>query len=314
MKRAIWSCAVMVCVAPAMAAQALHKEAELNAPAPLKYTLLCDHGRQLVGVTRAGGLLAWRLPAPKPRSIATSDAVEDISCSGSDKLLTSSSKNQMTLLDLNSGSLLSRFSLPARIGDFDVSPDGALVVTRTRMHPIELWDTATGKFLASGSTDFGGSNDAIFAPDGQFFLSVDGDTHARGYDRAGKLLFTSDTGQLEPFAVQVTADSKKFAVGGAEGAAYLFDSASGAKLLTTSNCGGPLLKILLSPDGQLLVGFRVDDFTLKPVATVVWDTQTGAMRPVDLSGVKVIGSGKDGTHILLIALGAPQKIDVYSIR
>ena len=54
-----------------------------------------------------------------------------------------------------------------------------------------------------------------------------GDTHVRGDNRKGKLLYTTEAGLLEPFDLSLSADGKTFAVAGAEGAIALHDSATG---------------------------------------------------------------------------------------
>jgi hypothetical protein len=57
-------------------------------------------------------------------------------------------------------------------------------------------------------------------------VAADGDTHVRGYDRKGKLLYTAEAGLLERFDLSLSADGKTFAVAGAEGAIALHDSAT----------------------------------------------------------------------------------------
>jgi len=66
-----------------------------------------------------------------------------------------------------------------------------------------------------------------FAHDGNLIVVADGDTHVRGYDRKGKLLYTAEAGLLEPCDLSLSADGKTFAVAGAVGAIALHDSATG---------------------------------------------------------------------------------------
>jgi hypothetical protein len=58
-------------------------------------------------------------------------------------------------------------------------------------------------------------------------LVAHGDTHVRAHLRKGKLLYTAETGLLEPFDLSLSADGKTFPVAGAEGAIALHDSATG---------------------------------------------------------------------------------------
>jgi WD40 repeat protein len=51
------------------------------------------------------------------------------------------------------------------------SPNGAIIVTGSRDHLVQLWDTQTGEHIATLTGHKGGVNNVLFSPDGNTIAS-----------------------------------------------------------------------------------------------------------------------------------------------
>ena len=61
-----------------------------------------------------------------------------------------------------------------------------------------------------------------------------------------------------------------------------------------------MANLTMSPDARFLLAQERDNFTLRPVGWMLWDTSSGAAGPFDMGKMRPIGSGRDASHLLLV--------------
>src|SRR5215469_4388588 len=303
----------LACFTTAAVGQALHLETKLQSTVPLLLATTCERGTKVVGIGSDHALYLWTLPSTQPRKIDTGGDVHDINCAGRNTLA-AWLDGKAVILDLDTGKLRSRINSRGDLSGFSLSPDGSMLAVSNNIDPVQLWDTNSGQKLATGVNNFASSNFAVFSPSGETFLSTDGDSYARAYDRQGKLLYTADGGLLEGFAAAFTADGKRFLTASADGTISIYDAASGKKLKTSASCGNPIFNLQISPDGRNAVVLEMDDFTFKPVAIGIWNMNSENIRPLDVEVEKLVGPGADKSHFLLLKQEDPKTLAIYSLQ
>lgn len=305
----------LTCSATVALGQTLHLETKLQSTVPLLLATTCERGTKVVGIGADHALYMWTLPSAQPRKVDIPDgaAVHDINCAGSNTLA-AWLDGKAVILDLDTGKVRSHINSRGFLSGFGLSPDGSMLAISNTLDPVQVWDTNSGQKLVTGVNNFASSNFAVFSPSGDVFLSTDGDSYVRAYDRRGKLLYTADGGLLEGFAAVFTSDGKRFAAASADGTISLYDAASGKKLKTSASCGNPIFNLGISPDNRYVIALEVDDFTIKPVAIGIWDMNSENIRPLKVEVEKMIGPGGDTSHFLLIKQEDPKTLGIYSLQ
>ncbi|GAC1620833.1 MAG: hypothetical protein PVS2B2_16840 [Candidatus Acidiferrum sp.] len=315
MKKQLFSVALFSMFGMAAFGQALHTEAKLDSPVPLDYAITCESGTELAAIGHDGAIYVWTLPSGQPRKISVPDGrVSSMACAGRKTLVAGFVDGKVLVLDLESGDVRQRIDAKFPMHAVALSPDGSLIAIATIESPTQLWSAHTGQKLSTGVTKIGASTSAAFSPNGDMFVSTDGDTYIRAYDRNGKLLYSADGGLLEPFAVTFGGDGKQFAVAGAEGVISLFDTATGKKLKSSINTGNPIFGLQMSPDGQDIAALELDEFTLEPAVIGLWDTRSGGVKPLAVEAKNVIGTGTSKSHLLLIRREGPRTLTICSVQ
>lgn len=303
----------------AVSGQSLKPLAKLEAPGPLEFAVVCDGGENIIGVTEKNDVYVWSLPSGKRRAISMADGFGghvnwgEVACNPKVVALGLSS-GAVVVLDA-AGTERRRFDLKESVGPVAVSADGSLVAAATHLGPVQLWDVTSGKHLWTGSIDFGNSATIAIAPDGNLIVAADTDTHIRAYDRQGKLEYAADSGLLEPFGLSLSADGKKFAVGGMEGALELYDSTAGKMLKKSESSGNTIWGAVMAPTGTDVMALELDDgYRLDTVAIGYWNTADSELRKLPVDPKTVIGLGRDASHLLIVRQEAPGQISVDSLE
>jgi len=313
MRKTIFALSFLACFTTATLGQALHLETKLQSTVPLLMATTCEHGTKVAGIGTDHALYLWNLPSTQPRKIDTDGEIHDVNCAGRNTLA-AWLDGKAVILDFDTGKVRSHINSRGSLSGFGLSPDGSMLAVSNNIDPVELWDTSSGKKLATGVNNFASSNFAVFSPSGETFLSTDGDSYMRAYDRHGKLLYTADGGLLEGFGAAFTPDGKQFVAASADGTISLYDAASGKKLKTSASCGNPIFNLAISPDGQYIVVLEMDDFSFKPVAIGIWDMHSENIRPLNVEVEKLFGPGADKSHFLFIKQEDPKTIGIYSLQ
>ncbi len=303
------------------AAQELHLEAKLQAPAEITYATTCGNGTQLLGVTKDGDLYRWAtLSGPAQRILSnqkiTRRRITNFACSRDGKWIAAGVGGKEVLV-IDSATLEPTQSFQVSnhdLGSISFSPDGSLLAVTANDSATQLWDVRTGQRLATGKTILGASTAAAFSPDGKRFLSADEDTVIRAYTVSGEPLYSSEADLLEPFGVAFTPDGKQFVVAGAGGTVSLFDATNGHKIKTSASRGNPIFNMTMVPDGRRVCALEFDDFKFEPVALSLWDLNSNEWKKVDVDPKTILGAGTAKDHLLIIRSEGSQALSLWSLQ
>jgi WD40 repeat protein/tRNA A-37 threonylcarbamoyl transferase component Bud32 len=175
------------------------------------------------------------------------------------RLLTAGSDGAVRIWDAGSGKrLLDIQAHNAAVRAAVFRPDGKQIASCSKTE-VQLWDSDTGKLLATLTVPGGGSGLA-FSPDGQRLAVVGTDKQARVLDvAANKVLFTV------PAEAVAFSPAGKLLVTAAE-SVVLRDATDGKELHKLDEAGPGVTSLRFSGDGNRLVASGG-----KSLAVVVWD-------------------------------------------
>jgi WD40 repeat protein len=286
---------------------------KLEAPAELRFAVVCDGGGNIAGVAREHDVYVWSLPSGTRRAVSvTGGQIRLMACRG--KVLAVGFRDGTVVVFDAAGSERRRIDMKHDLAAIALSADGELLAVATLYSPVQVWDVASGKLLWTGSTDFGNTTAIGIAPEGNLIVAADGDTHLRAYDRSGKLVYSTDSGLLEPFDLSLSADGKKFAVAGAEGTIELYDSATGKKLKKSGRGGNPIFAVAMAPEGRKVIALELDAQRMEPAEIGYWDTANEEMKKLAVEPKTVIGFGKNTAQLVLVQQETPGKISVNGVE
>jgi hypothetical protein len=153
---------------------------------------------------------------------------------------------------------------------------------------------------------------AAYSPDATFCLRYTQD----GKRKWEQLLeYSANSGLLEPFGLSLSADGKKFAVGGMEGALELYDSITGKKLKKSENSGNTIWGVVTDPAGMKVMALELDDgYRMDTVAIGYWNTADAELKKVAVDPETVIGLGRDTSKLLVVRQETAGQIRVDSVE
>jgi len=175
------------------------------------------------------------------------------------------------------------------------SPDARHLACGSEDSTIKLWDTTTGKELATLTGHTRGVTSVAFSPDGNRIASSSDDSTIKLWDAASSKELISIAGHarwvhcvaFSPNGSQLTSCSTDETV-------KLWDTGSGKLLATLNGHTGAVRSVAFSPDGNRIASSS-DDNSIK-----LWDAATGK-EITSLSGhtwdVMSIAFSPDGTRI-----------------
>jgi hypothetical protein len=171
------------------------------------------------------------------------------------------------------------------------SPDGARILTASADKTAKLWDTYSGKQIASFNHQ-DRVQYAVFSSNGARILTASADHTAKLWDGAsGKLIYTF-THQDGVFYGAFSPDSTRILTASADGTAKLWDAASG-KLLALFSHQDTVRRATFSPDGTRILSASWDK------TARLWDAVTPVelARQVKESGARATTTGSFGSAI-----------------
>ncbi len=183
-----------------------------------------------------------------------------------------------------------------RVRSVAFAPDGSRVLTGSGDSTARLWETASGKLLATLADHTDSVKSVAISPDGSRVLTGSRDGTAQLWETAsGKLLTTlaGHTGGVK--SVAFAPDGSRVLTGSYDGTARLWETASGKLLATLAGHTSRVRSVAFAPDGsRVLTGS--DDSTAR-----LWET-TSSKLLVTLVGhtewVRSVAFSPDGSRVL----------------
>jgi WD40 repeat protein len=186
---------------------------------------------------------------------------------------------ETVLLDLTNGIKLQRFqrNMQGAAWSLAISPNGRLVAAEDGYNTIKLVDPGSGKTLHIFADFPGPLYHLIFSPDGRLLAGLfpkDASlAEPTGFLRVWNLsnwdeLYSQTTSLAEGLAF--SPDGSRFALGGAIGKIFIYETTSGKLLQTLAGHEDAVTSLAFSPDGNTLASGGQDG-TIR-----LWDLQTGA--------------------------------------
>ena len=293
--------------------QSLKPWASLDAPGSLRFATVCRGGKRIAGVVGDHDLYIWSLPSRKQQAVHVSDGHIDLLMCG-EKALGAGFRHGTVLVFDAAGGERQRIEMKDDLAAIAFLPDEERLVVATIQSPLQVWDITSGQRLWTGTTDFGNTTGIGIAPTGSMIIAADGDTYIRGYDERGKLVYSVDSGLLEPFDVSSSANGKNFAVAGAEGTIELYDSASGQRLKKSERSGNPIFAVAMSPEGMKVMALELDARSMEPAAIGYWDVTGATVNRLPVNPKTVVGFGKGDAGLLLVRQEVPETIIVERVE
>ena len=179
--------------------------------------------------------------------------------------------------------------MPSRTPAF--SANGTRILTASTDHSANLWDTASGKLLASFEY-LGPFFHAAFSPDGTRILTASADHSTRLWDAASGKLMASFDHQDEVSHATFSPDGTRILTAGSDKTAKLWDAASG-KLIVSLAHQDYVRHATFSPDGaRILTACWTDSLPnsidLRTYVTAkLWDAPSGKLM-ASLAGPEIV--------------------------
>jgi RND family efflux transporter MFP subunit len=150
------------------------------------------------------------------------------------------------------------------------SPDGKLLASADQDGIIRLWETATGKNVASLTKQINGFLCIAFAPDGKTLASGSANGTITLWEiPRGKQFASFNHHDRSLSVVTFSPDGKTLASAGSDGTIKLWNVLSGKNTALFTGPDERIGALLFSPDGKLLAS-GCDDMTIK-----IWDVTSG---------------------------------------
>lgn len=212
--------------------------------------------------TLTGELLAWRPDASTGRTIimpaGMNSAPLDASFFGAGKYAClRDGNNRLRLVEIPAGRAIELQPSPAGLACIIAVPsrDGARLLLAGGRNELSLYDTATGRLLATRPPERFTIATAAFASDGRWLVTGGEDGVVRRWETPGlKLLSELRTGADAYWSVAISPDDRRVAAGTAHGTVAMWDVASGREVARLrARLPGMVLDLVFGADGNNLV-------------------------------------------------------------
>ena len=176
------------------------------------------------------------------------------------------------------------------------SPDGRKLAAADDAGKVKLWDTATGKDLATINAHDAGILSVAWSYDGRKLATACSDTTVKLWDAASGQALATLTGHTKRAnAAAFSPDGKKLATGSDDGTVRFWDASTGTQLVTIQSGAKWVRSLAFSRDGRRVATGLSNDPYVK-----VWDAATGR-ELVAFNGqiglVRSLAFSPDGTRL-----------------
>lgn len=176
------------------------------------------------------------------------------------------------------------------------SPDGGKLAAADDDGKLTLWDTATGKELATINAHDAGILSVAWSHDGRKLATASSDTTVSLWDAATGQALATLTGHTKRVnAAAFSPDGKRLATGSDDGTVRFWNAETGTELMTIQSHATWVRCLAFSPDGRRVATGLSNDPYVK-----LWDAATGQELlafngPVGL--VRSVAFSPDGTRL-----------------
>ncbi|MFZ4722457.1 MAG: WD40 repeat domain-containing serine/threonine protein kinase [Phycisphaerales bacterium] len=171
---------------------------------------------------------------------------------------------------------------PDTLDGVALSPDARMAAIGGRDGTTQLWDTASGKRIATWQAHKGAVHAVAFSPDGRTLATASDDTtialwNALGQEAVRIAALRGHTGPVR--ALAFSPDGRQIASGGVDRSIRIWDTLSHATLRTITGHEGVVLALAFHANGSRLASGSADR------SVRVWDSMTGTPMhpPIELA-------------------------------
>ena len=209
---------------------------------------------------------------------------------------------RLCLWDAATGNLLKVHELKKADMPLSFSPDGHLLVTArsdltARVFTAHVWETRTGKELATLAGHKENINSAAFSPDGSRVITASTDSTARIWEaRTGKTVFelTGHTGSL--YNAMFSPNGELALTASLDKTARVWNAATGQRIATLSGHKDVIFRAVFSPDNRFVATASADG------TACIWDANSGQLKVGPLQGhtgyIRDVAFSPDGTRLV----------------
>lgn len=192
-------------------------------------------------------------------------------------LVTSGTDGTAHLWDAETLESVGTFTSPVPLDAVAYSPDGSWIATGGRDGVARIWDVESGREVLSLAGHTGGGIVSLaFSADGDLLLTGGLDDTTRVWDvgLAGAREWVTVPGATGTFpGVDFSPDGRWFAAPAEPAGVTVWDTETGAEVITLTDRATKLTTVTFSPDGALVAA--ASDASFRPP---VWDVETGELR------------------------------------
>ncbi len=192
---------------------------------------------------------------------------------------------------------------------FPGTPDGRRVVSPFGDGTQKVWETETGRVLAT----LEGHEDPVLCcamtPDGRLGVSAFADRTLKVWEtETGKTLQTLKGHRGQIWSCAVTADGQRVVSVSEDGRLKVWDVGTGQALATLQGHGGPVHGCAVTPDGRRMVSVSSDSWLM------VWDVETGQIVAQMEPHFHMVGCAVTPDGRLVVSASANGTLKVWEVE
>jgi WD40 repeat protein len=203
------------------------------------------------------------------------------------------------IFDAHSGKLVRQTKIPMTRDEWVASNfthDLAKVVVASSQNIGGIWDTRTGRLLASLTGNQPAVLAVSFSPDEKRILTTSRDGSTKVWNATNGKELLNLCCHLQPvYGAAFSPDGSKIATASGDQTAKIWDANTGKELMILSGLADQVTNVAFSPDGKQIAGSSWDHTTL------IWDSESGNQL-YRLTGhtdvVEDVSFSPDGKHIV----------------
>jgi WD40 repeat protein len=268
----------------------------LGAPEILVAVAFSRHGDTIIGADWDGFVRIWEVSTGREikHFQAHMGTVTTMALSPDGHTLATGTGYDVTLWNMQTGTVIRELQLPATINSLAFSPDGktlAGAADRSVFQPIVpllLWDVKSGRTIRTFTGHTESIKSLAFSPDGRVLATVAADSTTRTWNVAtGRQISSFPEGTGNGEGIAFSPDGRKLANGSGD-SLRIRDAISGRQLHLLGGHKGWIQSVAFSPDGRM-------------VASAGWDWSIRLWDPDSGREIRMLGTPRTVVHEVAFA-------------